>query len=372
MMSNSQRLLVEHEASDGADLTFHRILQCIKSAQSTIFIHMFVWRSDAIGNQIAEALLAAANRGVIIRIKKDSDALFYELAEMNRKPLFNKAITGLKKITYPIMAATFPNTFIEDSYDDALGKALLEHHNVTIEWVSHTHSKYYLFDNEILIIGSINIEDRHRQYFDYMAEFVGSDIVQRLQQRLSGSVDFDKQKVLDFVINRRNAVSGGFEIKTLLLQCLAEAKKAVYIEMAYIGDRDITQAIIQAANRGVKVTILFSKAANIANDINYKTINTIVRNAPVDVYFAAKMIHSKLMLFDDESVVFGSANLSVYSMQKGEELDVWISGDTDFLQQLTSEITYRLAQSEKVTNLQCLNKYNRVLALLQQWHQLLF
>lgn len=198
-MYENKRLLIEAFSADGADLTFRRILQCIDSAKTTIFIHMFVWRSDTIGNEIAQALLNAANRGVSIEIKKDCDALLYELVEMNRKPIFNKPIKGFKRFTYPIIAATFPDTYIADNYDNSLGEALLKHQNVNVEWVSHTHSKYYIFDNEVLIVGSINIEDRHRDYFDYMAEFSGKDILQRFQQRLSGEQSFDDKRSLDFI-----------------------------------------------------------------------------------------------------------------------------------------------------------------------------
>ena len=55
---------------------------------------MYVWRSDVIGNAIGEALLAAAERGVRIRILKDTGAFLYERSEMNRKSFFNKPLCG--------------------------------------------------------------------------------------------------------------------------------------------------------------------------------------------------------------------------------------------------------------------------------------
>ena len=50
--SASIRLLSDLSDADGAAMTFDRVLQRIRDASESIVIHMFVWRNDAIGNQI--------------------------------------------------------------------------------------------------------------------------------------------------------------------------------------------------------------------------------------------------------------------------------------------------------------------------------
>ena len=50
-----------------------------------------------------------------------------------------------------------------------------------------------------------------------------------------------------------------------------------YTEAAYIGDHEIDEAVIQAANRGLKVNIVISKQANIGNDNNYRRAEKIMR-----------------------------------------------------------------------------------------------
>ncbi len=362
-------LLVEKGNADGADVTFRRIIECIHLARSSIRIHMFVWRADGIGNSIADALISAADRGIKIHITKDTDAFLYECIEMNRQPLFKKNLPSSKRLVYKLMSYTFPDTYIHDSFTDDAGQRLMSHKNVTMEWVHHTHAKYYIFDDELMLTGSINIEDRHRGYWDYMVELRGNQWIKHFEQRNTGKVPLDETREIDFILNRVVTGISEFEIKPFMLQRLATAKSSVYIEMAYIGDPDISEAIIQASNRGIDITVMFSRVANVGNDINYKTLYDIASHSRVKVFFAQKMIHSKLILFDGETVLMGSANVSVYSMQKGAELDLVISGNPVFMQALNEEIQRRIAMSEAVNDVKRLKIYNPFLAFLQQLHQ---
>ena len=114
-------------------------------------------------------------RGVQVRIKKDIGAFMYERTEMNRKSFFNVALPASKRLMYKLSGLTFPDTHVEDDYDDHLGRQVMAHENVTMEWVNYTDTKYYIFDQQVMITGSINIEDRHRGYRDYMIEISGRE-----------------------------------------------------------------------------------------------------------------------------------------------------------------------------------------------------
>ena len=364
-------LLSDTDDPNGADLTFKRITERIRAASDTIMIHMFVWRNDEIGNQIGCEILGAADRGVKIHIKKDVNAFMYERIEMNRKSFFNKPIPLPTRLMYKIRALTFPDTYIEDEYGFESGEELVTHPNITVEWVPHTHTKYYVFDKRIMITGSINIEDRHRGYRDYMVEIIGENDITRFNLRNRNTVAYDARRPLDFVLN--NVIHGRkhFEIKPAMLDLLSQARRSVYIEMAYIGDPDISRRIIETANRGVHVTMLFSREANIGNDINYRSLFRICKQANITVYLSDKMIHSKLILVDDEIVILGSANISIFSMQKAVELDVIVKTHPSFIKSIKNTIDQRTRESTKVQSLAELGNYNRGIASLQQLHQLL-
>ncbi len=119
----------------------------------------------------------------------------------------------------------------------------------------------------------------------------------------------------------------------------------------------------------METTILFSRNANIGDDINWRALHGICRRAAVQVVITDKMIHSKLMLVDGETVIAGSANFSVFSMQKAVELDVVVREMPVFLEDVRRESLRRIADSHPVEAPAGLKKYNRLLASLQQLHQ---
>lgn len=362
-------LLDEPQAEDGAAATFDAVLQGIRESRQTIEIHMFVWRNDAIGNEVGRAVLEAAERGVKVKIIKDLGAFMYERIEMNRKSFFNKAISRQQALIYKLLTPTFPNTYCEDECDDALGKQLMAHPMVTMEWVNHTHTKYYLFDEQVMLTGSINLEDRHRGYFDFMIRIEGREVISRLRQRQSLAVPYDGSRSLDFLLNVIDGSSRTFEIKPEFLRLMGQARRSIVIEMAYIGDRDISDKLVEATKRGVEVTMLFSREANIGNDINYKAMHDLCRRAPIQAYLTPKMIHSKLMMVDDETVIMGSANFSVFSMQKAEELNVVIRDHSQVITAFREALERRKAASEKVDDVKVFSRYNHLIARLQQLHQ---
>ena len=368
-MAEPIRLLVDPAGRDGAAPTFDSVEAHIRRAETAVEIFMFVWRNDEIGNRIGQVLLDAAERGVRIKILKDTAAVMYERIEMNRKSFFHDLLPRLTRWKHRVIGWTFPDTFVEDAYGIELGDAVKNHRNVEIEWVNHAHTKYYLFDERVMTTGSINIEDRHRGYRDYMFEISGEDHIARFRDRSAGSVPYDPDRPIDFLLNRITPARREFEIKPRMIESLDAARQRVYIEMAYIGDPDISRAIVAAAHRGVEVTMLFSREANIGDDINWRSLHRICRRAPVQVVITDKMIHAKLMLIDEETVIAGSANFSVFSMQKAVELDVVVHGLPVFLDAVRQEVQRRIDDSQRVASAGDLKRYNPVLASLQQLHQ---
>ncbi len=365
----SVTLLSDPKSPDGAAMTFDAIVRHIRAATESIEIHMFVWRNDEIGNLIGHDVLAAATRGVKVRIIKDLGAFMYERIEMNRKSFFNKAISKKQQLIYKAITPTFPDTYHEDDHTDELGNQIINHPKVTVDWVNHTHTKYYIFDERVMITGSINIEDRHRGYFDYMIEINNPELIERFRQRQKLESPYDPNRSVDFVLNDISSDHHTFEIKSEMIRLMDSAQKSLFIEMAYIGDPDISDAITAAAKRGVEITMLFSREANIGNDINYKAMHGLYRKTPMRAYLTPKMIHSKLMMIDNDTVIMGSANFSIFSMQKAEELDVIIHSDQAFLTALKATIDQRISESEQVTDLSTFASYNKPVASLQQLHQ---
>lgn len=353
-----------------ADPTFDLVVAELEKARESVEIFMYVWRSDEAGTRVGEAVLAAAERGVKVRIIKDIGAIMCEVIEMNRKPFFPRRIPVLKRIVYKIIGRTFPDTFVEDGHDQELGARLLTHPNVTIEWINKTHTKYYIFDERLIITGSINLEDRHQNYFDYMLALEDPDLARRLRTRMAGEAPYDPERNIDFLCNTHRDEGGSvFEIKPEVLRFIEEARESIYIEVAYIGDPEFADALVAAAGRGVRVTVLFSREANIGNDVNYWAIHDLYTRAPIEVYLTGTMIHAKLLLFDDELILTGSCNMNIFSLQKAAELDLVIRNEPALIEAIRALIAKRIEASSRVASAEELAGFNPILASLQQLHQ---
>lgn len=115
--------------------------------------------------------------------------------------------------------------------------------------------------------------------------------------------------------------------------------------------------------------MLFSREANIGNDINYRSMHQLYQQAPIQVYLTDRMIHSKLVMIDGETVIMGSANFSVFSMQKAEELDVVIHSQPELLAHFKQVAEARRAAATWVGSAEVLAGYKHRVARLQQLHQ---
>ena len=68
--------------------------------------------------------------------------------------------------------------------------------------------------------------------------------------------------------------------------------------------------------------------------------------------------------FDTVEKQFGSANFSVFSMQKAVELDLVVHGLPGLVEDVRQEAQRRIDDSQRVESAADLKKYNRVLASL--------
>ena len=77
---------------------FPEILRCIARAKKSIFINMFIWRDDVIGNTVAQAVLDAAQRGVQVELSVDRYGVVLEKSEECKKSFFHKRQSLTEKI----------------------------------------------------------------------------------------------------------------------------------------------------------------------------------------------------------------------------------------------------------------------------------
>ncbi|MFA5799378.1 MAG: phosphatidylserine/phosphatidylglycerophosphate/cardiolipin synthase family protein [Candidatus Peribacteraceae bacterium] len=331
----------------GGQAAFARIMDGIRSAQQSIFINIFIWRDDQIGNRIAAEVLAAADRGVKVTIEKDRLGAIFEHAEQGKQSFFHKELLPeeIQKARFVDAAYNRAGEAVDaEQKINPLVQKLLEHPNITIRHnaVRNDHSKYYIFDNTRLITGGMNIGDEYqKEWHDYMVEANSPLLVRKFRERLSGQDDFDKGSSIEFSLNLPSTLVEKKEIKPMVQQLLSNAHKEIIIEMAYFGDSDITNAIIEAANRGVDVTIIVPRQANIQDALNRRIIREILQKTDnrAKVYLFPRMLHAKLIHVDEQLTFVGSANLNEEATERLAETNVLIN---DANAPLTQEVRKQL------------------------------
>ncbi len=324
---------------------FPEIISQIRSAGQEIILHMFIWREDRIGLEIAGELLKAADRGVSIVIEKDRYGLLLEYGEESQRSFCHSPDLWeriqIKALCLFCNRDLYRNRLQTDRCD--LYRRLKEHPNVfmTDNRKTEDHSKYFIFDRRIMILGGINIEDKEyfrdakgRVYFDYMVRISDSEIISRFLEKRESP----KKKNDLFLVNMKEPVRN-FELKKSFLELIDEAERELVIVMAYFApERDILAAIRHALKRGVKVRILISRSANYNNDTNMLTVSKLLgyrhvcsdgkTDGKLSVFLTDYMLHAKLIM-NEKRVLTGSCNINHKSFNRLGELCISVNNDNN-------------------------------------------
>ncbi len=366
---------------NGGKEAFPRIIERIEKAEKSIVIAMFVWREDKIGNQIAKKLLEASKRGVTIHIIKDKLGMVFELAEENKRSLFHNEFDLKLMVQAKFMYMFYPMAGKPKNRNQTksfLYQEIINNENIKADKdnVRKDHSKYYIFDDSTIITGGMNIEDKSiytdvegKEYIDFMVELKGKKYVEKFYDKIKYINPQNQDENIKFIINLKNNTNKNFEIKSEMLGLLSTAEKSVTILMAYMGDRDITDKIIEIANKGIDITILIPEKANLQNDLNHKTLKKIMKqtNNKINAYLSKKMVHAKMIIIDDKIVTFGSCNINKNSMTKLSELNILINllSCKEFDEKLKISLEENFENTVKITNADMI-KYNAVKAFIEQ------
>lgn len=370
-MYNDIKLLV-----DGKE-AFPEIIKCINNAKKNIKINMFIWRDDDIGTKIAEAVLAAANRGVHIDISVDHYACILENVEECKRSFFHRKVKFLDKIQIKFLKSGYKSLYKKedipsktvDLYNDIVNHKLIK---LQKEKVKKDHSKYYIFDDEILILGGINIEDKEngsdisgRVYQDYMIKMSNKKYVEALKVKISENKNVSNEYC--FGINYKDEEKKVFEMKHLYLEQINNATDNMIIIMPYFQDvKKVSNAIINASKRNVDITIMVPEYPNFQKDTNYKCMRKLMKKTKnkINLFFSPKMVHTKLIITEN-TISVGSTNIANKSLNVLSELNLFVNNvESDFKNELYDSINYNISLSRKVNDYKDI-KYNYIRAFFE-------
>lgn len=354
---------------------FPALLSEIAKAEKSIFINMFIWRDDEIGNALAEALLSAMDRGVKVEISKDRYGVVLELAEEMQASFFHKRPTPLERIKAGALRRLYRHgkRLRQKTRNEALYNRFIHHENLTLdaERFKADHSKYYIIDEKKLFLGGINVEDKEngtdregRAYQDYMVGLYGEERVKDFLSSLKSAPNSQSPLFYGYNDNRDKS---RFYMEELYLSLIGEAEAELHITMAYFSAlKRFEKAILAAAARGVRVSILIPERANFQSDTNRRAVKRLLRRSrgALTVYLSPKMVHTKLIK-TEKMLSLGSTNITKKAFRQLSELNLFLkTEDTAFFASLESAIEENYKLSRKITDPKAI-KYDPIKAFFE-------
>ncbi|MBR3693384.1 MAG: phosphatidylserine/phosphatidylglycerophosphate/cardiolipin synthase family protein [Erysipelotrichales bacterium] len=364
-MDNIQLLVDGKEA-------FPMILECIQNAKESIYINMFLWRCDKIGNELARALLEAADRGVQITISKDQYGIVLEYSEEDQSSFFHDTISLLDRVSIAFLCVFYNNDLLFNKLlttRNELAHQIYQHPNITLDIRrKYDHSKFYIFDHKTLILGGINVEDKEngadrqgRVYQDYMVKIDGEECVREfLRSR-------DARNSNTSMPSNQKEPFHKFEIEQSYLDMIRESREYLFIQMAYFSPLPIVmKAIEEAYQRGVEITVMIPNSANFTDDLNKKTVKEIYKmtHGEAKIYLTPKMAHTKLVM-NENRIHFGSSNINKKAFYILDEQNmIFRNDDCAFAKRFRRSVEENMQEAVLIRDIREL-KYNKWKAILE-------
>lgn len=345
-------------------------LQGIHQAKHAICLQTYIFELDTVGEPVLQALCAAAERGVAVRVMVDgvgsSKAIPFLKVRLER-------VGAQFQVFHPL-----PWAWVSDRAEHS--GMWLRFFQRLLRVNNRQHSKLCLVDHEYAWVGSFNITDDHlenngrgQDWKDCGAQVTGERC--RLLREFFDVVWFDDVKKLSpyFLFHPMTNFSKDLRRRRLrvLLQHIHAAKQRVWIVSAYFSPVPrIVIALKKAARRGVDVCVMTPAHS----DVRFfpalaSTYYADLLRADVKIYeYEQGILHSKLMLVDD-NVLLGSSNMNHRSILHDTELDISLfcaSSRTQVIQ----DFSQSLIQCREIT-LKDMGRFRTWLLLIGQIPRLL-
>ena len=302
------------EVLRGAPATYDAILAAIAGAKHRIHLEYYAFRGDQTGTRFIEALVAAAQRGVRVRLLYDG----FGSARLGGRLGALRAAGGECAPFFPL--------------DPIRRGATINLRN---------HRKLVVIDGVIGFAGGINIGDDFVPWRDVHLRVKGPAVAQLEAVFVEDWYFATRKDVLEEVLPEESpegeapagssvvqvVQSGPDEtleaIQRLYFAAIATARSRVWITTPYfVPDRAVLVALETAAMRGVDVRLLVPENSNwwITSDAGRSFYDELLGSG-VSIYeYLPGMLHTKAMVVDGVFATVGSANLDVRSFRLNFEL----------------------------------------------------
>ena len=326
---------------------FPALEAAIQKAQHEIYIETYIYQADAIGLRIGEALMNAAARGVAVYLLLDG---------FGSQDLAKSYIQKLTASGVQVMI-----------YREKISPWTLQKNRLR-----RLHRKMVVVDRKVGFVGGINIIDDYdvpkgaTPRLDYAVKVEGAvaksiyHSVHKLWRRMAWlQLRSSPKQIADehfkqhahpkhagikAALMLRDNILHRRDIEEAYLSAISAAKHEIIIANAYFlpGWR-FRKALIEAAERGVKVTLLLQGRLEYFYMFASHAFYSLFLQHGIEIYeYRKSFMHSKVAVIDGQWATVGSSNIDPFSLLLAREANVVVD-DKKFAQELRDGVLQNIA-----------------------------
>ncbi len=304
------------EILNNGDEIFPAMTSAIRDARMTVNLESYIFKDDRAGKIMAEALMDAARRGVEVRVLVDGTGSKFSgplLERMRQAGVKARVFRPIQLWTiHKIVRRTHRKILVVDGTVSFTGGFCIANH-----WLGDARNPQEWRDMMVRATGPVSAQ---------MQAIFSEDWTFTTGEILGGDKFYPRIDPAGEVVAQAIKTSRGDSSSLaamLYFVAISSARKSIHIQNAYfVPTRQIRQALIQAARRGVDVRIMIpgrhmdQPLVRMASRLHYGELLT----AGVRIFeYNRTMMHSKDAVFDGTFSIIGSVNFDARSLHENAE-----------------------------------------------------
>lgn len=302
-----------HLLPDG-ESAFHRICAEIEQAEHTIHIATYILSHDATGNQIVDLLAKRATEGVTVRLLLDSLGSWNQTRAARYK--IRKA-GGHVAMFMPVLPI---QTHISSNLRNHRKIAIFDHYraitggqNLDMRFLGATPTPERFTDFSVITQGPAVAHLTHTFLADWA--FAAKEAPAQFRDILCTVPEEAGDSTIEVIASGPDVVSD--PLWEQIIRIIQEFKQNLTIITPYfIPDEVLFQSLIVKAHTGRNIRLVLPLQSNhsIADIARHHYLRQL-HAAGVEIrFYAARMLHGKLILADGKVALVGSANIDMRSL----------------------------------------------------------
>ena len=305
--------------------------QALRTAERRVLVQVMTFDGDASGLAVADRMVAAARRGVDVRLLVDCFALRYvsdrPAKDLDVREEAAETSAMFERLRAAGVAVTFTQPF---------GPVLFF-------GLSRNHKKLYVIDDHAYL-GGINISDHNFAWRDFMVRIADPATVNTLAEDFALTERGERQSLKGHIITNS-------EIEPAFKDVVNGATRSLVLASPYSLDIGIVKLLEQA--RAPDKTVIMARHNNFRwlRAAEPHIWDRLARSG-VDLCTYPDFFHARFLLADDDRLLIGSSNFSRHSFRCNQEVCLLIT-DTEFIAEFKNRM---LADTEPLAPAQAVRR----------------